>query len=138
MWVRLPPSSQKEIEKSVSFFRFMYFLHFLFNDIRSILVAPQALGIEATSFWSAAEKDIAESPARSERPKKTTYYIGRDKSRPYKLTANFQFSVFNFQFLTLPSHFHEFFRRFNYTLVAIIKLLTCINITRLQTLYFLA
>ena len=29
-----------------------------------------ALGIGAASFWSVAEKDIAESPARSERPKK--------------------------------------------------------------------
>jgi hypothetical protein len=26
------------------------------------LVAPNALGIGAASFWSAAEKDIAESP----------------------------------------------------------------------------
>ena len=34
------------------------------------LVAANALGIEAASFWSAAEKDIAESPtAKPERPK---------------------------------------------------------------------
>ena len=33
-------------------------------------VAPNALGIGAASFWSAAEKDIAESPtALPERPK---------------------------------------------------------------------
>ena len=32
-------------------------------------VAPEALGIGAASFWSAAEKDIAESPtAEPERP----------------------------------------------------------------------
>ena len=30
------------------------------------LVAANALGIGAASFWSAAEKDIAESPTRSE------------------------------------------------------------------------
>ena len=36
-----------------------------------MLVAPNALGIEAASFWSAAEKDIAESPTASpERPNK--------------------------------------------------------------------
>ena len=27
-----------------------------------VLIAANALGIEAASFWSAAEKDIAESP----------------------------------------------------------------------------
>ena len=33
---------------------------------------PNALGIEAASFWSAAEKDIAESPTASpERPKES-------------------------------------------------------------------
>ena len=33
------------------------------------LVAATALGIEAASFWSEAEKDIAESPTASpERP----------------------------------------------------------------------
>ncbi len=33
--------------------------------------SPQALGIEAASFWSVAEKDRAESPtALPERPKK--------------------------------------------------------------------
>ena len=33
---------------------------------------PNALGIEAASFWSAAEKDIAESPtALPERPKES-------------------------------------------------------------------
>ena len=32
--------------------------------------STKALGIGAASFWSVAEKDIAESPARSERPKK--------------------------------------------------------------------
>ena len=31
--------------------------------------SPTALGIGAASFWSVAEKDIAESLARSERPK---------------------------------------------------------------------
>ena len=37
-----------------------------------MLVAPNALGIEAASFWSAAEKDIAESPTASpERPKES-------------------------------------------------------------------
>ena len=35
----------------------------------SMLVASNALGIEAASFWSAAEKDIAESPTRSGTPK---------------------------------------------------------------------
>ena len=36
--------------------------------------APVALGIEAASFCSAAEKDIAESPtAEPERPKKEDY-----------------------------------------------------------------
>ena len=35
------------------------------------LAASNALGIGAASFWSAAEKDIAESPtAEPERPKK--------------------------------------------------------------------
>ena len=48
---------------------------YLFRPFRaqgsgSLLGAPNALGIAAASFWSAAEKDIAESPARSERPKK--------------------------------------------------------------------
>ncbi|MBO5957268.1 MAG: hypothetical protein J6Q39_06915 [Bacteroidales bacterium] len=39
-------------------------------DARDLeLVASNALGIEAASFWSAAEKDIAESPTASpERP----------------------------------------------------------------------
>ena len=33
------------------------------------MVASNALGIEAASFWSGAEKDIAESPtAEPERP----------------------------------------------------------------------
>ena len=37
-------------------------------------VAPEALGIGAASFWSAAEKDIAESPtAEPERPNKEDY-----------------------------------------------------------------
>ena len=37
-------------------------------------VRPSALGIGAASFWSAAEKDIAESPtAEPERPKKEDY-----------------------------------------------------------------
>ena len=37
-----------------------------------MLVAPNALGIEAASFWSEAEKDIAESPTRSGTPKRKT------------------------------------------------------------------
>ena len=32
---------------------------------------PTALGIEAASFWSEAEKDIAESPTRSGTPKES-------------------------------------------------------------------
>ena len=40
------------------------------EELRLELVAANALGIEAASFWSAAEKDIAESPTASpERPK---------------------------------------------------------------------
>ena len=44
----------------------------------SMLIVPPALGIGAASFWSAAEKDIAESPtaeleAETERPKKEDY-----------------------------------------------------------------
>ncbi|MBE6337754.1 MAG: hypothetical protein E7068_02990 [Lentimicrobiaceae bacterium] len=39
------------------------------------LAAANALGIGAASFWSVAEKDIAESPTASpERPKKFTIY----------------------------------------------------------------
>ena len=42
------------------------------------IVASDALGIGAASFWSGAEKDIAESPtaeleAETERPKKEDY-----------------------------------------------------------------
>ena len=41
------------------------------------LVASDALGIGAASFWSAAEKDIAESPTASpERPEKKTKVEG--------------------------------------------------------------
>ena len=37
--------------------------------MRLYIAAANALGIEAASFWSAAEKDIAESPtAKPERP----------------------------------------------------------------------
>ena len=43
-----------------------------FNARSSLLIAI-ALGIEAASFWSEAEKDIAESPTASpERPKQLT------------------------------------------------------------------
>ena len=44
----------------------------------SMLIVPPALGIGAASFWSAAEKDIAESPtaersgAGTPKEKKTT------------------------------------------------------------------
>ncbi len=45
---------------------------FLFHGF-VFLVAANALGIGAASFWSVAEKDIAESPTASpERPKKFT------------------------------------------------------------------
>ena len=41
------------------------------------IVAANALGIGAASFWSAAEKDIAESPTASpERPEKKTKVEG--------------------------------------------------------------
>ena len=48
---------------------------YLFRPFRaqgsgSLLGAPNALGIAATSFWSAAEKDRAESPTRSGTPKR--------------------------------------------------------------------
>ena len=36
---------------------------------RKYFFLPVALGIEAASFWSAAEKDIAKSPTRSGTPK---------------------------------------------------------------------
>ena len=48
---------------------------FFFTDFTDLhgfvfLVAANALGIGAASFWSGAEKDIAESPTASpERPK---------------------------------------------------------------------
>ena len=43
-----------------------------------MLVAPVALGIGAASFWSAAEKDIAESPtAEPERPYKEKCRVER-------------------------------------------------------------
>ena len=80
--------------KSRNRFPFFCFMYFLFNNIRSILAAPQALGIEATSFWSAAEKDIAESPARSERPKRLLYWTRQVTS----LQTDRQLSVFSFQF----------------------------------------
>ena len=41
------------------------------SDVTLIAVSktkPVALGIGAASFWSAAEKDIAESPTRSGTP----------------------------------------------------------------------
>ena len=41
----------------------------IFNFQFSVSRLPKALGIGAASFWSAAEKDIAESPtAEPERP----------------------------------------------------------------------
>ncbi|MBO5957839.1 MAG: hypothetical protein J6Q39_09830 [Bacteroidales bacterium] len=47
------------------------------------LVAANALGIGAASFWSAAEKDIAESPTASpERPNK--------RPQDYKTTRKFK------------------------------------------------
>ena len=49
--------------------------------------ASNALGIEAASFCSAAEKDIAESPAALPNAQKKTENL--------KLT--FQLSIFNFQ-----------------------------------------
>ena len=36
-------------------------------------VATKALGIGAASFWSEAEKDIAESPTRSGTPKRKNF-----------------------------------------------------------------
>ncbi len=53
-----------------------------------MLVAPVALGIGAASFWSAAEKDIAESPtAEPERPKKDNCQQTTDDSlcKPFKI-----------------------------------------------------
>ena len=44
-------------------------------------VAPNALGIGAASFWSEAEKDIAESPtALPERPRKDNSQRTTDNS----------------------------------------------------------
>ena len=46
-------------------------LRFLISEILNFYNSGAALGIGAASFWSAAEKDIAESPtALPERPKK--------------------------------------------------------------------
>jgi hypothetical protein len=55
---------------------------FIVSDIME-LVAANALGIGAASFWSAAEKDIAESPTASpERPNK--------RPQDYKTTRKFK------------------------------------------------
>ena len=56
------PVHKRKSRNRFPFFVLCIFTDFLFNDIRPILVAPKALGIEAASFWSAAEKDTAESP----------------------------------------------------------------------------
>ena len=54
---------------------------------------PKALGIGAASFWSAAEKDIAESPTRSGTPKKNE--IWKWKVGYQQLVVSFQRLVEN-------------------------------------------
>ena len=42
-----------------------------------VIGATVALGIGAASFWSAAEKDIAESPTRSGTPQKDKWLMAK-------------------------------------------------------------
>ena len=60
---------------------------------------PEALGIEAASFWSVAEKDRAESPtAIAGTPKKTTDYGQR--------TTVTEYALINFVYLQEILKFH--------------------------------
>ena len=68
-FVSCKDANKLKVENGKLIFNFQFSAFNFQFSIRRI-----ALGIGAASFWSVAEKDRAESPARSERPKKTTDY----------------------------------------------------------------
>ena len=56
---------QQDIKKTEEF----SLVFFLYKCARAYIIVAIALGTAAASFWSAAEKDIAEGPTRSGTPK---------------------------------------------------------------------